>query len=383
VPRQWASLLLLTGWLVLSGAAEAQGLDCKITQNQGQAACHDIINNGPTREQIDAIGAVARQPLEQRTHEQEAEIAKLRESLGVNEKTLFAFFLIIDGKDVPAEQRPQRLVEIAGRYKALLAQSGSAPGDDPAVARLKDEAKAALDAGDLDRADALLAEAQAAEDADLDRRQRAAAATAAQRAQIALTQLRYKDAAAQFAAAAARLPDDDDEARGYLVQEAHALYRQGGEFGDNAALVQAIEGFRHQLDLYSRGTSPDGWAMTQTDLGTALGVLGERESGTARLEEAVAAFRAALLEWTRERVPLDWAGTQNNLGTALASLGERESGTARLEEAVAAFRDALLEYTRERVPLDWAMTQNNLGNALAALGERESGTTRLEEAVAA
>ena len=161
---------------------------------------------------------------------------------------------------------------------------------------------------------------------------------------------------------------------------------------------------------------PLDWATTQNNLGNALRMLGERESGTARLEEAVAAYRAALEEWTRERVPLDWAMTQNNLGNALSSarasaragrrgwrrrsppiarrwrngpasacrstgprrrtisatrsaaLGERESGTARLEEAVAAYRAALEERTRERVPLDWAMTQNNLGNALASAG---------------
>ena len=46
------------------------------------------------------------------------------------------------------------------------------------------------------------------------------------------------------------------------------------------------------------------WAMTQNNLGNALSMLGERESGTARLEEAVVAYRAPLLEWTRERVPL-------------------------------------------------------------------------------
>jgi tetratricopeptide (TPR) repeat protein len=79
-------------------------------------------------------------------------------------------------------------------------------------------------------------------------------------------------------------------------------------------------------------------------------------------------------------VPLQWARTQNNLGNALTVLGERESGTARLEEAVAAYHEALKERTRERVPLQWAQTQNNLGNALRVLGERESGTARLDEA---
>jgi tetratricopeptide (TPR) repeat protein len=82
------------------------------------------------------------------------------------------------------------------------------------------------------------------------------------------------------------------------------------------------------------------------------------------------------------RAPLRWAMSQMNLGNALAMLGERESGTARLEEAVSAYREALQELTRARVPLDWATTHMNLGNALSRLGERESGTARLEEAVA-
>ena len=41
---------------------------------------------------------------------------------------------------------------------------------------------------------------------------------------------------------------------------------------------------------------------------------------------------------------------QNNLGLALQMLGERESGTARLEEAVAAYRDALKEWTQAAAP---------------------------------
>ena len=50
------------------------------------------------------------------------------------------------------------------------------------------------------------------------------------------------------------------------------------------------------------------------------------------------AFREAQKEWTQARVPLDWAKTMNNLGDALRLLGQRESGTSRLEEAVIAYR---------------------------------------------
>jgi len=148
-------------------------------------------------------------------------------------------------------------------------------------------------------------------------------------------------------------------------------------------LEEAVAAYRSVLEVRTRGRVPLQWASTQMNLGTALTRLGERESGTERLEKAVAAFRSALEVQTRERVPLDWATTQMNIGNALARLGERESGTERLEEAVEACRNALEEWTRERVPYDWAAAQINLGNALVKIGERESGTERLEEAVAA
>jgi tetratricopeptide (TPR) repeat protein len=187
--------------------------------------------------------------------------------------------------------------------------------------------------------------------------------------------------AARRIAAAVDLEHPDPEARfAALRQRQDALYLEGRDKGINASLEVAIEIARIEAE---RANNPEQQGIARNDLGNALRVLGERESGTARLEEAVAAFRAALEERTRERVPLDWALTQNNLGNALRVLGGRESGTARLEEAVVALRAALEEYTRERVPLDWAMTQNNLGAALRSLGERENATARLEEAAAA
>jgi hypothetical protein len=71
-----------------------------------------------------------------------------------------------------------------------------------------------------------------------------------------------------------------------------------------------------------------------------------------QLEQAVAAYRAALEEFTRERAPLQWARTQLNLASALRMLGERESDTARLEEAVAAF-EACLTVIETSWPEEW------------------------------
>ncbi|MBV9812436.1 MAG: tetratricopeptide repeat protein [Acetobacteraceae bacterium] len=260
-------------------------------------------------------------------------------------------------------------------------------------------AKAARDEGRLDEVAAALAdithaqrqarerlEAHARElNEELRLRREGEAEAAAAEGAFARARLAYREAAAHYRAAATVLAaTDEHQAWRYTMEGALALIAQGEEFGDNAALMEVVRLYREEvLPHVLRRDRPLGWAGTQNNLGTALQMLGGRESGTARLEEAVAAYRAALEEWTRERVPLDWAMTQNNLGNALARLGERESGTARLEEAVAAYRDALEERTRERVPLDWATTQNNLGNALARLGEREGSTARLEEAVAA
>jgi tetratricopeptide (TPR) repeat protein len=365
--------------------------------------------------QLEAIIEARTRDLRELTNAQREIITLLKHQLGVPEGALGAFLKSIGKAEVPPEHQLTRLFEIATEWRQLRAQLAPNPGDAPEIARLKEAARAALDAGQRQEADDLLAQVETALDAALDQRQRMLeeqqrvleeqqrqverqqterASTAAQRGGIALTRLRYREAAAHFATAARRLPPGHEEqALAFLDQEAHALYRQGEEFGDNAALVAATACCRALLDRRPRARVPLDWAMTQNNLGNALATLGEQESGTARLEEAVAAYRAALKERTRARVPLDWAMTQNNLGLALATLGERESGApdggrGRLEEAVAAYRAAFEEHTRARVPLDWAMTQNNLGTALATLGQRESGAPdagrgRLEEAVAA
>jgi len=55
----------------------------------------------------------------------------------------------------------------------------------------------------------------------------------------------------------------------------------------------------------------------------------------------VAAYREALKELTREREPLYWAKIQTNLGDALGTLGERNAGTTWLQEAMTAYQQAL------------------------------------------
>jgi tetratricopeptide (TPR) repeat protein len=294
------------------------------------------------------------------------------------------------------ENLPQKLLESIQAFERQLQTVAVLRSDNAEVNAQIRQAQSALEAEDPDSADnafaaaAELALAQVNEAEALEaqaraireQRQMEAAAALAQRGDLAMARLAYRNAAQHFAQAAELCPRPE-QATAYRDQQMEALYEQGKDQGDNAALEEAIDLYRAKLASPDQTADGLAWAMTQNNLGNALWRLGARESGTARLEEAVAAYRAALAERTRERVPLDWAMTQNNLGNALSTLGERESDTVRLDEALVAYRAALEERTRERVPLEWAATQTNLGLVLSTLGARESGMVRLEEAAAA
>ena len=77
--------------------------------------------------------------------------------------------------------------------------------------------------------------------------------------------------------------------------------------------------------------------MTQSNLGQALRVLGERDNDRDLLAEAVTACRAALDVYTREATPLEWAMASTNLANALAALND----SASIEEAIAIYREAI------------------------------------------
>jgi tetratricopeptide (TPR) repeat protein len=325
-------------------------------------------------------------------------LEQVSETLGIT-KGAAKNLLKIVGEDstIPDDKLAEALTKVAGDYKRLQAQVASLNPDNQTAKALVEQAKPEIDAGHFGRAHELLREATqvqiaAAQEAEKleqqahaarDAQMLGAASSTAADGDVAMTERRYTEAAELFGQAADYVPSGHASERGgYLLRQAGALYRQGDDRGDNAALGSAIEVYRRALTAYPRERAPVEWARAQNNLGIALWRLGEWRIGTERLE-AVAAQRAALEELTRERAPVEWANTQNNLGGALESLGERESGTARLEEAVAAYRASLEVRTRERMPYYWGMTQSNLGTALQVLGERESGTARLEEAVAA
>jgi tetratricopeptide (TPR) repeat protein len=290
---------------------------------------------GIPREKVDELVREAKRSLEELTAQQRENIALLKEKLDLNVGQVRAALAILGENDIPPERLAAKLVEIAGRFKEIQTTAAALPGDSPNIVALKADAQKAVEAGDLAKADALLAAVETEQRHDLDRLALNAAATSARRGEIAFTRLRYAEAAKHLGNAAAvfRPGSAHEDARiGFLQGEAGALLLQGDEYGDNGALLAAVERFKQLLELTPRERVPLDWARTQDTLGDALTSLGQRESGTARLEEAVAAYREALKERTRERSPLDWAITMGNEGITLMTLAERrrEAGMAEL-----------------------------------------------------
>jgi hypothetical protein len=198
-------LLTLIGLAGLWLEARAQGiLSTPGGVSAGSDSRESTINiAGIPPDYIPKIIEAATSDWKRLTDEQRKIITDLEDKLGVSTGALRAFFRTLGEADVPPERQEGKLVEVAETYKQLVAQVSAAPGDDLEVAKLKGEAKAALEAGRLERADDLLAQLQAAQ-AALERLQLEAAATAAQRGEIAMIRLRYPDAAEHFAAAGCR-----------------------------------------------------------------------------------------------------------------------------------------------------------------------------------
>ena len=378
--------LLGLALVIASAAVFAQSGNVSATQ--GSIAIRgEVINStvivGVPYEKVDELLKERTKPLEALTAAQQDTIKQLKDKLDLSERQVRSALDILGDANIPPERLAAKLLEIAEQYKVLKAGASAAPGDDATVIALKADAQKAIDAGDLAKADEALASVEAEQERKLDQLALNVAATSAKRGEIALTRLRYNEAARHFADAAATAGSGNPDKRAdYLEKQADALYQQGNEFGDDAALRSSITILKQLIDMFPRATSPADWGRVQSSLGLALETLGARESGTTSVLQGIDAYRAALTVINRAGAPADWANVTNNLGVALLNLGDRQPSTEILQEAIATLRQALELRPRKRVPLDWAETQADIGNALWAIGKRTSGTVELQDAVA-
>jgi hypothetical protein len=222
----------------------------------GIAIGRDVIQStiiiGIPEEKVDELVRDAKRPLEELTTQQRENIVLLKEKLNLNERQVRFALGIIGENDVPPERLTAKLVEIAESFKVLRETASVQPGDDPKIATLKADAQKAIDAGELAKADALLADVETEQRRAHDHLAINEAETSARRGGIALTRLRYREAATHFANAAAAFPPKsahEEKRIGYLAREATALFLQGFEFGDNDALRSAIEQRTRLIDL--------------------------------------------------------------------------------------------------------------------------------------
>jgi hypothetical protein len=177
---------------------------------------------GIPQEKVDELVRDAKRPLEELTTQQRENIALLKDKLDLNLGQVRAALGILGENDIPPERLAARLVEIAERFKDLQATASAQPGDDPKIAALKAKAQTAIEAGQLAEADASLAEVETEQRRAHDRLAINEAETSAGRGGIALTRLRYREAAAHFANAAAAFPPQsahEDKRIGYLARE--------------------------------------------------------------------------------------------------------------------------------------------------------------------
>jgi tetratricopeptide (TPR) repeat protein len=165
----------------------------------------------------------------------------------------------------------------------------------PTLASIAEEAQNLINKGELDAARGALSRGRDAARAVRIDSSRYEAGFLAQEARLDDLQLAYRPAAAKYSESASLVaPFDKFQQWRFLGGQARELYTQGKEFGDNAALVEAIDIYRRCLDLAPLSERPLDWAATENDLGNALLALGERGNGTALLQEAIAAYHNAL-----------------------------------------------------------------------------------------
>jgi len=395
-----AAALLVAPLILVIGAASLHAeraiapasSDCRLTPANLQGGPLFLIHSCIPDRDLMQLAKLAMHASDGAFRNEEPKLSKLRTILNVPQEVLEYFFLTAGQQDIAPEKLAEKLVEMSEAHKVLIGE-WLAPSvlAQPDLEALIKEARGAAQAGRHDDAQTLLtkasvtAETEAQNAPAMSAKNFALAASArAGLGQIALIRSEYREAAIYFEAAL-RLLAESDAARQYAYSEAraHALYLQGRDKNDAAALREAIERYRALLNAAPRNGAPARSASLQLNLGNALLRLGARSGETEPLQEALIVFRNALEEFQRAHQPLDWARAQQELGATLLRLGLAETGTARLEEAVAAFRESLKEHTRTRAPLEWAAAQGSLGTALWSLGGRVTGSARFEEAVAA
>lgn len=130
----------------------------------------------------------------------------------------------------------------------------------------------------------------------------------------------------------------------------------GTAYVDAQRYPEAILAYRKALQYQTRNRRPLAWGRTQHNLGTALWLEADpwpsSEKQLKQLNNAIKTLEAARGERRRDRSPVDWAVTTTNLASALVSLGvsllsdphrEPSTGSRCIERAITLYKEALTD----------------------------------------
>lgn len=348
----------------------------------------------------------------------EAQAARAARNYQVSERALVAIArrLGLSNGRFDLQAAIARIDDIANQLADMQAQlDAMRQSSDPAIAALLTQAQEAVDAGDLDGADALLARAAEGAQTQLDEDRRRLAATIARRGDLASLRGDYYGASQFYAQAAAGLPTSDtallwryrfSEARAYcdggvvdtalskLNDDVLGLAPRAERPQDWAAtqhligealfranrFAEAEAAYLLALQVRTRAADPAGWAETTAAVGATYSFRGIRARDAAMLERATNEYRAALTVFTRADHAQEWAEVQNNLATALVWLAQVRGGGAvtDLEAAERTFRDILQVVTPEAQPQNAGVVLYNIGTVQERIGDRLEGAMQLQ-----
>lgn len=147
-----APALLCAAALLARGTADAQP---SVKADKSSVAIGGSATNvriGILPDQLPAIIAAARRPLEQQTAEQRRQIGQLERDIGASRAELDIIFRVFGLDSVPEADRIARLTEVAVEFRRLKTSVSQLPAADP----LRKPAQVALAQGEFDRTAALL-----------------------------------------------------------------------------------------------------------------------------------------------------------------------------------------------------------------------------------
>ena len=229
---------------------------------------------------------------------------------------------------VAPEDLDSTLRDFAKRYKQLEEDLKRYTSDDPEVADLREQARAALEAGEFDRAEQLLNDAStkdlaAAERQESVARQRRLSATRSKgnNGDLKWTQFAYREAAEYYRQAAALLPAEA------VVQRAECLNLQGRALHDAGDYRDAEGPFTQALALREQALGPE-----HPDLAQSLNNLAGLYRAQGQYAEAEPLYQRslAILERVLRPEHPDVAASLNNLALLYDDQGRYAKARAAL-----------------------------------------------------